>query len=127
MKRVLFLCVATAILITGCTASLAEQLSSGQFETLLTDDSKVQLIDVRTPEEYAQGHIENSTLMNFNAPSFKTQLEGLNKNKPIAVYCRSGVRSNQAVQIMKEMGFKKVYELKGGITAWEEGGKKIKK
>lgn len=127
IKRILFLCIAVVFLTTGCTEDIAKQVNTDEFETLLADDSSVQLLDVRTPQEYAQGFIANSTLMNFNDPSFKAQLEGLHKNKPVAVYCHSGARSNQAFEMMKEMGFKKIYELQGGIVAWQEDGKQIQK
>ncbi|MCD6120793.1 MAG: rhodanese-like domain-containing protein [Spirochaetales bacterium] len=77
------------------------------------------IIDVRTPAEYAEGHIKNSRLINFYSLDFKTKLDKLDKNKKYLVYCRSGSRSDQAVQIMKELNFKKIYNLSGGIIAWK--------
>ncbi len=127
MKRTLLLILGVAFFTLGCAENVAKQVDANEFEALMADDASVQVIDVRTPDEYAQGAIKNSTLMNFNGPDFKTQLEGLDKNKPVAVYCHSGGRSNQAFEMMKEMGFKEVYELKGGIVAWQEGNKQMQK
>ncbi|WP_339699327.1 rhodanese-like domain-containing protein [uncultured Roseivirga sp.] len=127
MKPMLFLIFGMAFLTLGCTENIAKQVDVNEFETLMADEASVQIIDVRTPDEYAQGAIKNSTLMNFNAPDFKNKLEGLDKNKPVAVYCHSGGRSNQAFEMMKEMGFKQIYELQGGIAAWQAGGKEIQR
>ena len=125
MKRTILLILGVAFITLGCAENVAKQVDANEFEALMADDASVQVIDVRTPDEYAQGFIKNSTLMNFNDPSFKSQLESLNKNKAVAVYCHSGARSNQAFEMMKEMGFKKIYELQGGIVAWQDGGKQI--
>ncbi|KYG82946.1 hypothetical protein AWW67_05830 [Roseivirga seohaensis] len=127
MKRTILLILGVAFITLGCEENVAKQVDANEFEALMADDASVQVIDVRTPDEYAQGFIKNSTLMNFNDPSFKSQLESLNKNKAVAVYCHSGARSNQAFEMMKEMGFKKIYELEGGIVAWQAGGKQIQR
>lgn len=82
--------------------------------------SKVQLVDVRTPEEFLAGHIDKAKNINFNDPNFKqTIATSLNKNKPVAIYCRSGRRSASALIILKEMGFKDIYDLEGGFLNWQ--------
>lgn len=81
---------------------------------------KVQLVDVRTPEEFLAGHIDKAKNINFNDPNFKqTIASSLNKNKPVAIYCRSGRRSASALIILKEMGFKDIYDLEGGFLNWQ--------
>ena len=81
---------------------------------------KVQLVDVRTPEEFLAGHIDKAKNINFNDPNFKqTIASSLNKNKPVAIYCRSGRRSAAALIILKEMGFKDIYDLEGGFLNWQ--------
>lgn len=81
---------------------------------------KVQLVDVRTPEEFLAGHIDKAKNINFNDPNFKqTVASSLNKNKPVAIYCRSGRRSASALIILKEMGFKDIYDLEGGFLNWQ--------
>lgn len=73
-----------------------------------------QLLDVRTPEEVAEGALEGAQNINFYDADFKDKLSKLDKNKPVFVYCRSGGRSGKCAQMCKEMGFKEIYDMKGG-------------
>lgn len=77
-----------------------------------------QLIDVRTPSEYAGGHLQNAINFNWNGDDFGSQIEKLDKNKAVFVYCLSGGRSASAASNMRAAGFKTVYELNGGIMKW---------
>jgi len=79
----------------------------------------VQLIDVRTPEEYADGHIERAMNINYLADDFSKAILKANMDKPVYIYCRSGNRSGKAAEVMKELGFKTIYDLKGGFMAWD--------
>ncbi|MBX7226000.1 MAG: rhodanese-like domain-containing protein [Chitinophagales bacterium] len=78
-----------------------------------------QLIDVRTPEEFASGHLQNAVNINFYSSDFKEQLEKLDKTKPVMVYCKSGGRSGKAAIILKELGFTIVYNLADGVEGWK--------
>jgi len=78
---------------------------------------------VRTPDEWASGTIKGATKMNFFDKDFNAQLEKLDKTKPVYVYCKSGGRSGKATKQMKKMGFTAVYNLVGGIGAWDAAGK----
>lgn len=80
----------------------------------------ILLIDVRTPEEYASGHIENSVNIDFKADNFKELVAELDKNQDVYVYCKVGGRSGKSAKILEGMGFKKVYDLDGGILQWEK-------
>lgn len=80
----------------------------------------VQIVDVRTPKEYKNGHIKNSTLINFFDDDFKEQLSKLSKDKEILVYCRSGNRSGKAFKILEDLGYKNISDLKGGMLLWEK-------
>jgi len=101
-------------------------LNSDKFEVLDKNDfkvairqKKVQLVDVRTPREYKVGHIGKAINIDlFQGGSFKQAFEKLDKNKPIYLYCRSGSRSRRAAQKILDMGFEKVYDLKGGYMHW---------
>jgi rhodanese-related sulfurtransferase len=73
-----------------------------------------QLLDVRTPEEVAEGTLEGAQNINFYDADFKDKLSKLDKNKPVFVYCRSGGRSGKCAQMCKDMGFKEIYDMKGG-------------
>ena len=81
---------------------------------------KIVVLDVRTPEEVAEGTIPGAVNYNFNGPDFKQQLSNLDKSKPYFVYCRSGKRSGKAIEMMKSMGFKKLYEMNAGFPAYAD-------
>lgn len=79
---------------------------------------KPQILDVRTPEEFAGGHIDNATNIDWQGENFVKSIEKLDKNKPVYVYCRSGKRSLKASEKLEELGFKKIYNLDGGYLKW---------
>lgn len=85
------------------------------------------LIDVRTPEEYNDGHIGGAILIDFKKTDFKEKLETLNKEKVYYIYCRSGRRSGNSKILMNEIGIKEVYDLQGGILAWKAKEYPVKK
>jgi phage shock protein E len=80
------------------------------------------VLDVRTPEEYADGHIHKAINIDLNSPDFKDEINKLDKNLTYVVYCHSGARSNAARNIMEESGFKHVINMTGGITDWISEG-----
>jgi rhodanese-related sulfurtransferase len=80
------------------------------------------LLDVRTPDEFDAGHIENATLLDFYSATFSEDLDKLDKNKTYLVYCRTGSRSRSATDIMMELEFKDVYNMLGGIVQWQAEG-----
>jgi len=77
------------------------------------------LLDVRTPEEFAAGHLNGALNLNLNAPDFADRLNELDKTKIYLVYCIGGVRSARAMQIMQKQGFRQVYNLSGGLSKWQ--------
>jgi rhodanese-related sulfurtransferase len=80
------------------------------------------LIDVRSVEEYAGGHIAGSLNMDISNPAFKGNVLMLDRSKEYAIYCASGVRSGKAADIMRQQGFASVYTLAGGIKQWNDKG-----
>ncbi|PIX06994.1 MAG: rhodanese-like domain-containing protein [Flavobacteriales bacterium CG_4_8_14_3_um_filter_35_10] len=80
--------------------------------------SKIQLVDVRTPSEFATGHIGKSVNIDYYDQDFSAKIGKLDKSKPIYLYCRSGVRSSNSAEILKKLGFKTIYDLKGGVLNW---------
>ena len=103
-----------------------ESLNVNEFESLL-QKGNIQLIDVRTPSEYAEGHIPQSTNIDVMNENFATNADSsLNKDKPVAVYCRRGQRSKRAASILVKKGFT-VYELDKGFISWQQANKKIEK
>ena len=86
------------------------------------EKEKPVLLDVRTPDEYAQGRLKDSTLMDFYSPDFSEKLGKLDKAAKYLVYCRSGNRSGKALAMMVKLGFTEVQHIEGGITAWTAAG-----
>jgi len=80
----------------------------------------IQLLDVRTPQEYQQGYIEGAVLINFFDSDFVTKVSSrFDKNKPLYIYCAVGGRSNKAAKKLIADGFDSIYDLKGGFTKWK--------
>lgn len=96
--------------------AVIQNVDTKEFAELMKTEG--HLIDVRTPGEFEEGHINGATLINVNDASFKSQIDVLEKSKPVYVYCRSGKRSMKAAHIMEEKGFTKIYNLKGGYMDW---------
>ena len=111
---------------TGKDSDKFKNLSSDQFEEMIQDKT-IQLIDVRTVAEYSEGHIPGSININVLDEQFAAIADStLQKDKPIALYCRSGKRSKKAAAILSRKGYK-VYELDKGFIGWKEAGKETEK
>ncbi len=111
-----------AIIINSCsngqTQSAKTNLSATEFADKIKELPTATIIDVRTPEEFSKGHLVNALNYDWNRSEFKKQIAPLDKSKPVFVYCLSGGRSSAAADQMRSDGFKKVYELSGGIMKW---------
>jgi len=95
-----------------------KNLTQAEWSSSFTDDNTI-ILDVRTPDEWAEGIIENAVMINILDPqSFMTSIEKLDKNKKYYVYCRSGARSGQACQVMNSIGINEANNLSGGILEW---------
>ena len=94
-----------------------EVLEKPKYQALV--EKGYTIIDVRTPEEYAEGHIQGALNINVKSESFVTEIENLSKSDTLLVYCRSGRRSLYAAQVMVSFGFQKIYDLEGGFLNWE--------
>ncbi|WP_053972565.1 rhodanese-like domain-containing protein [Mangrovimonas sp. ST2L15] len=101
-----------------------EEISTEEMQTLLEMDD-VQLLDVRTPEEFDEGFIAGAQNIDFESETFNEDIQKLDKTKPVILYCRTGGRSARCAKKMIEAGFVKVYDLDGGISAWEHEGLKV--
>lgn len=103
------------------SATRVERVAAQEFSQAVGKEGSTAL-DVRTPAEFAEGHIAGASLIDWNDPSFPSKVAELDKSKRYLVYCRSGSRSAQAVAAMRKMGFTDITELSGGIIAWEAAG-----
>lgn len=98
------------------------KLSAVDFRNKIDSTGTPQLIDVRTPREFAGGHLKDALNVDWNGDDFDTKVSALDKTKPVFVYCLSSSRSAYAASHMMSSGFKEVYELQGGITDWRSAG-----
>ena len=89
--------------------------------------SQAEIIDVRTPGEFKEGHIKRAMNIDINDPDFEGKVDKLDKSKQYLVYCRTGHRSTYAVEIMKSLGFDKIFHLYIGILEWIDSGYPIEK
>ncbi|MCC7466925.1 MAG: rhodanese-like domain-containing protein [Saprospiraceae bacterium] len=117
ISLVLFLCC------SACqTNSGTPQVSTDAFKSAMTSNAPVQLIDVRTRQEFESGHIAGALNWDIETGDFKRNLPSLDKNRQVLVYCAVGGRSATAANMLQEAGFTQVLDLKGGIKAWKAAG-----
>lgn len=123
IKAILTLVGIISLSVISCKAqeekSEVTVLSIEEAKSILIEDPEAVFLDVRTPEEFNEGHIEGAVLINFFDEDFKEQVEALDKDKPVYIYCRSGNRSQKAGMILTQMGFQKVYNIEAGYIGWE--------
>jgi rhodanese-related sulfurtransferase len=121
MKKLIAI-MASVLLLAGCSnSSTATDLSVSEFSSKVTEAGIITL-DVRTPGEFNEGHIEGAQLIDFQSGNFENEIATLDKSKTYAVYCRSGNRSGQAVKVMSDAGFSNLYNLNGGVIDWANAG-----
>lgn len=127
-NKLLICCVVLFALAFSCKEAAQSEVimvSAEEMQELLELED-IQLVDIRTPEEYKTGFIEHSQNIDYSSPTFEEDLTKLDKTKPIMVYCKSGGRSGKCSKKLKDAGFIKVYDLEGGITEWKFSGNEIK-
>ncbi|UJP64850.1 rhodanese-like domain-containing protein [Mongoliitalea daihaiensis] len=109
----------------GFAQQAAPSLSPDAFEAAAKKKKKAVILDIRTPQEVESGYIADADFIDFLAENFEEELKSLDKKKTYYVYCRSAKRTIPATEKMKELGFKKVYMLEGGLNNWVSSGKEI--
>lgn len=115
---------AALILLAGCSSTgsaTTVNLNVSEFSQKITEPDVI-ILDVRTPEEFASGHIEGALNIDFNSGDFANEITRLNPSENYAIYCRSGSRSGQAASIMHKAGFHDVSNLNGGVIDWTNAG-----
>jgi rhodanese-related sulfurtransferase len=122
MKYLLHLCISVLIL-TSCGSGQSQgvtKVDKTALQEMLDNDPQIILLDVRTPDEVANGKINDALNLDWYEDSFKSSVEKLDKSKPVVVYCMSGMRSAAASEFLLTAGFEKVYDLDGGYLSWIE-------
>jgi thioredoxin len=125
MKSTIFSLLAFSFLFVSCQGQPKKEVQTIDVITYyekLNSTEKAQLIDVRTPEEFASEKINNAKNINWNGNDFTAQVNKLDKTKPVFVYCKVGGRSAQAANKLAELDFKEIYNLEGGIMKWNAAG-----
>ena len=124
MKKNILYLIAIIFLISGATISSCQTspgktvLDPTSFDATIKSTANAVVIDVRTPEEFSKGHLQNAKNIDWNGANFDKQTESIDKTKPVFVYCLSGGRSSAAAAKMRSNGFTTVYELEGGMMKW---------
>ena len=106
----------------GQDSSKVELVDAKTFSEKIQNNSELQLLDVRTPGEFNEQHIDNATNVDWNGSDFEKKAASFDKSKPVYIYCKSGGRSARAAAKLAEMGYTKIYELDGGIMKWNAAG-----
>ena len=107
----------------GTASATIETISPTAAADLVAEAPEgLVILDVRTPQEFADGHLAGAVNLDYQAAGFADDLGTLDRNAPYLLYCRSGNRSAQARELMRDLGFTEVYEIDGGINAWSQAG-----
>jgi rhodanese-related sulfurtransferase len=93
----------------------------------LIAEGKVTILDVRTADEFKEGHIKGAKNVDINESDFETKLGSLDKTKPVLVHCQAGGRSTRSLPTLEKLGFTQVYHLDGGFDSWVKVGKPVEK
>ncbi len=131
MKRVCLkaLCLALCLCFTPIIAQAenTEALSPQVAAILKKDTPHYIVLDIRTPKEFAEGHIKDAVLVDFLAPNFDERINKLDKDVRYILHCRTGARSTRAMAVMEELGFKNVVHMTDGIVGWHKNGLPVEK
>lgn len=125
MKVRLFLLLMVLGVVSFANAQTVKTVAAADFEKKAAAVKDKIILDVRTAEEYKEGHLPGASQIDYYGTDFKSQVSKLDKSKPIFVYCKGGGRSASSCEILKDLGFKEVYNLQGGITDWKKAGKAV--
>ena len=100
-------------------------LTALEAAALIHKETKLLILDVRTVEEFAEGHLAKAKNFDVNDSHFSDLTSKLDKKVPVLVYCASGMRSKKARSVLEKQGFEKIYHLDGGIAAWKKAGQSL--
>lgn len=127
MKKQFVLILLAVFLFVGCQGQTEKShavktLAPKEFAAKYQATKNAQLIDVRTPKEFAEERIEGFTNIDWNAADFESKVSKLDKSEPVFLHCRSGGRSAKAAAKLQEMGFEEIYDMDGGMIKWNAEG-----
>lgn len=111
---------------TNAVATVVKNVDAKEAAKLVAAGN-ITVLDVRTAEEFAEGHIAGATNINFMGKDFAAQASKLDRNKTYLLHCASGGRSKRCLPQLKQLGFKEIIHLDGGMSAWEDAGNPMAK
>jgi rhodanese-related sulfurtransferase len=123
MKHIVVLFILSVVIIAS--AADVVHVNAAQAAELLAADKAVVVLDVRTADEYAEGHIANARNLDFQEEGFEAAVARLDREAPYLVHCASGGRSTASLAVLKKLGFKRVHHLDGGFNAWRKAGNAV--
>lgn len=126
MKRFFIVTVASLVALLGWAADKAKHVNAEQAAKLI-QEGRVAVLDVRTADEFKEGHVDGAANIDILEPGFADKLAKLDKSKPLLVHCQAGGRSTRALPTLEKLGFQEVYHLDGGMNDWVKAGKPVKK
>lgn len=118
----LFSCKAEQDKTAGNVELVFTDITVDEAKEMLEQSNDYVLLDIRTPGEFAEGYIEGAINIDYYEANFRDELAKLDRSKSYIIYCRSGNRSGKSLRIMKSLGFKRVYNILGGISKWKSSG-----
>ena len=123
MKQAFVISLSFILTLFSCSETKSQDtksdLTAQEFAAEIKNSPNGVVLDVRTTGEFSGGHLANAINIDWNGNNFEAEVKKLDKNKPLFVYCKVGGRSASAADRLRALGFTKVYELSGGILAWE--------
>ena len=123
MVSLLVLLLGASVCMASADQAAVQTLSPRHFKALLNryqGDPGVVLLDVRTPKEFADGHIEGALLVDYYSSDYVKRLQALDRQKTYFIYCRSGNRSGKSLAIFEKLGFRRVYHMDTGVIGWSK-------
>jgi rhodanese-related sulfurtransferase len=132
MKTTLKLSILLLVTVLGISCNTKSQSQSDAIKVLTPTEFKEKavnqtIIDIRTPQEFSEGHIEGAININYYDSNFMDQMAKYDKNQPIFIYCRSGNRTSSASKKAADFGFTQIYDLEGGILYWMKNNNEVVK
>ncbi|MDZ4288839.1 MAG: rhodanese-like domain-containing protein [Prosthecobacter sp.] len=128
MKRIsiIFTLLSLLSLATAFAEDKAKHVNAEQAAELI-QDGKVTVIDVRTADEFSEGHIKGAKNFDILSKDFAANLDKMDKKQPVLVHCQAGSRSARSLPTLEKLGFAEVYHLDGGMNDWLKAGKPVVK
>lgn len=123
--KTIFASFLSLLLLAGAAFADVTPIGADKAAAKLKKDPKIVVIDLRTPKEYAAGHIKGAININMQDKNFSAKLGKLDRKKTYLMHCRSGGRSSASLPVWKRLGFENVLHLASGTLGWEKAGQKL--